>query len=667
MPNLSQLKRERMLAFLQKIKDEHRDDDDMLIALGEIESELTSKKYGLVWEQHEEAVDVMMRDNIPVFTEAPEREITAAPGQGYNFILEGDNLHSLHLLTKTHRGKIDVIYIDPPYNTKNKDFIYDDKRIDSTDGFQHSKWISFMAERLRIAGDLLSKNGIMAISIGYHEVNNLMMLCQEMFSTKNVVCVTVQTSSGNAVQNGFTYVQEYIVFITPPEFEPLELESEKKEYTNPYHGMNLSGFNQTQRPNQVYPIFVDSDGRIAGCGKTLQERIDDGSYTGDKSDFQFDYNEAPDGTVAIWPITQRGDACVWRLIPEKLKQNWDLGYIKVVPNKKGKNKYTIQYLSGGIIEQIEEGELETYQPDKTIPTLEVVGFKTAASSVPTIWTDTKFLTSAGSKDIKAVFGSKVDFPFPKPIALIKEILYRTSKSNSLVLDFFAGSGTTAQAVLELNHEDNGNRRFILCTNNENDICDAITYPRVKTVITGNRANGTTYTYGNQMRTLLLDKKITLSDLKTTTLYDEIVSIKKDCEQEFCKFSTEIKNGRAYLYGLGEQVRVEGVAANLLFYRTEFISKGKESLSNDLLEHIREMIQLEHGVKIDGSQYMMVMSDEEADELQAHWGEYESVKAIYASKEVLFTTEQNALFAGVEIHTIPDYYFNFELKEVGETW
>lgn len=119
MPNLSQSKRERMLAFLQKIKDEHRDDDDMLIALGEIESELTSKKYGLVWEQHEEAVDVMMRDNIPVFTEVPEREITAAPGQGYNFILEGDNLHALHLLTKTHRGKIDVIYIDPPYNTKN--------------------------------------------------------------------------------------------------------------------------------------------------------------------------------------------------------------------------------------------------------------------------------------------------------------------------------------------------------------------------------------------------------------------------------------------------------------------------------------------------------------------------------------------------------------------
>ena len=165
MPNLSQLKRERMLAFLQKIKDEHRDDDDMLIALGEIESELTSKKYGLVWEQHEESVDVMMRDNIPVFTEVPEREITAVPGQGYNFILEGDNLHSLRLLEKTHNGRIDLIYIDPPYNTGNKDFRYDDKFIDTVDGFKHSKWLSFMAYRLQVANNLLSERGCILISI----------------------------------------------------------------------------------------------------------------------------------------------------------------------------------------------------------------------------------------------------------------------------------------------------------------------------------------------------------------------------------------------------------------------------------------------------------------------------------------------------------------------
>ena len=143
MPNLSQEKRQRMLAFLDTIRQEHKDDDDVLIALGEIESELNAKKYGLVWEQHEEAVDVMMRTHIPVFTEDAGKEITTSAGGVYNFLLEGDNLHSLRLLEKTHRGRIDVIYIDPPYNTKNKDFIYDDIFVDSEDSFKHSKWVSF--------------------------------------------------------------------------------------------------------------------------------------------------------------------------------------------------------------------------------------------------------------------------------------------------------------------------------------------------------------------------------------------------------------------------------------------------------------------------------------------------------------------------------------------
>ena len=205
MPNLSQLKRERMLAFLQKIKDEHRDDDDMLIALGEIESELTSKKYGLVWEQHEETVDVMMRDHIPVFTEIPEREITAAPGQGYNFILEGDNLHSLRLLEKTHKGKIGVIYIDPPYNTGGKDFTYDDQYVDGNDAYRHSKWISFMAARLRSMRELLSKTGVIFISIGEQEVASLKILCDEIFGEDNGITIfSRQMKSGGAKGKFYT-------------------------------------------------------------------------------------------------------------------------------------------------------------------------------------------------------------------------------------------------------------------------------------------------------------------------------------------------------------------------------------------------------------------------------------------------------------------------------
>lgn len=129
MANLSQLKRQRMFEFLQKIRDEHKDDDSVLMALGEIESELNAKKYGLVWERHEETVDVKMRTHVPVFTEVKDREISATPGENYNFLLEGDNLHSLRLLEKTHKGKVDIIYIDPPYNTLKEGFLYEDCQV----------------------------------------------------------------------------------------------------------------------------------------------------------------------------------------------------------------------------------------------------------------------------------------------------------------------------------------------------------------------------------------------------------------------------------------------------------------------------------------------------------------------------------------------------------
>src|SRR5574344_1338313 len=181
MANLSQLKRQRMFEFLQKIRDEHKDDDSVLMALGEIESELNAKKYGLVWERHEETVDVKMRTHVHVCTEVNEREISAAPGENYNFLLEGDNLHSLKLLEKTHKGRIDVIYIDPPYNTGNKDFIYDDNFVEENDSYKHSKWLSFMEKRLRIAKKLLKPEGIILISIDRNEGFQLKLLLDDIF------------------------------------------------------------------------------------------------------------------------------------------------------------------------------------------------------------------------------------------------------------------------------------------------------------------------------------------------------------------------------------------------------------------------------------------------------------------------------------------------------
>lgn len=607
MANLSQIKRQKMLDLLAKIKEEHKDDDETLIALGEIENELTSKKYGLVWEKHEEEVDRMMKDNIPVFTEVPEREICAASDKGYNFLLEGDNLHSLKLLEKTHKGKIDVIYIDPPYNTGSNDFIYDDKVVDKNDGFLHSKWISFIYARLKIASNLLSSRGVLAISIGYQEVHNLFLLCQELFSPqRQVVCVTVQTSGGKP-NSGFMVKQEHIIFVTPLDFSPNPSEEAMNEYASPYHGMNLATFNQIQRPNQAYPIFINEKGIIVGCGKSLAERIKTGEYKGNLGDFVFDYSEAPEGTVAIWPVTKKGDPCVWRLIPERLMSDWKKGYIKVIAQKKGKVPFAVQYLSAGVIEKVESGEFESYKisEDPSIPTIDVKNYYTGGVGISTIWTDTRYYTTNGSDQIKEIFGKKGAFSYPKPLELVYNILQRTTSNDSIVLDFFAGSGTTAQAVVELNKLDEGNRTFILCTNNENKICETVTLPRIETVISGKRADGSIYSEDNP--------------------------------------------------------------SNLMYYRTDFVSKNEEYLSDSLNEHIKEMIQLEHGVKVDDVNYKIILTDEDADELEKNIKKYKDLKAIYLSRDVLLTTKQLTLFKKIQQYIIPDYYFEFELKEAGQAW
>ncbi|NLJ57249.1 MAG: hypothetical protein GX339_00200 [Tissierellia bacterium] len=185
MSNLSKIKRKEVLKFLDELRKQHTDDDS-LIAINEIENALTEKRYGLVWEEHEERVDKELKTKIPVFTEIKDKEIIMNKAEPYNFLIEGDNLHSLYLLEKTHKGKVDVIYIDPPYNLGG-DFIYDDNYIDKDDSYRHSKWLSFMNRRLLIAKNLLSKDGMIFISIDDNEYANLKLLCDEIFGEKNFV------------------------------------------------------------------------------------------------------------------------------------------------------------------------------------------------------------------------------------------------------------------------------------------------------------------------------------------------------------------------------------------------------------------------------------------------------------------------------------------------
>lgn len=601
--NLSQQKRQRMLEFLAAIREEHKDDDATLIAINEIENELNSKKYGLVWEEHEEAVDVKMQTHIPVFTEDESREIEALPGENFNFLLEGDNLHSLYLLEKTHKGKIDLIYIDPPYNTGNKDFKYNDAFVDNQDGFRHSKWLSFMSKRLSIARNLLSDKGVIFISVDDNEQSQLKLLCDEIFGSECFVSnISWQRtySMRNDVKGIAAEVEHILVYGKLMNWQPKKLKRTEKmdsKYKNPdndprgaWRNIVASAPNASTHQGMVYAIQNPLTGEYAyppqgRCWALGQEYMLEAMKQWcdyELRNIDDDAERARICGVSAEEVRKDVMAIVLKDTLEVAKEKATKIYQGVLP--------------------------DFYFSKKGLGTLSRKAYINEVSGRPVtnFWSyEETGHTDEASRLLKNLFGGVAVFDTPKPPRLLDRILQIASNPNSVVLDFFAGSGTTAQAVLELNRQDGGHRSFILCTNNENNICTDVTYPRINTVISGKRQDGSTYS--------------------------------------------------------------EGIPANLKYYRTDFVSRDEEYLSDELLEHIIEMIQLEHGVKIDNKRYFILLDEDEADELAQNRADYPDIKEIYVAKDVLFTTEQAALFADVEIKIIPDYYFEFELREEGESW
>lgn len=414
-----------------------------------------------------------------------------------NKIIHGDNLEALKALLPEYEGKIKCIYIDPPYNTGNEGWVYNDNVNDpkikkwlgqvvgkeSEDLSRHDKWLCMIYPRLRLLQKLLAEDGSLVISIGYQEVFNLMPLIKELFSTKQIACATIQTSGGKP-SGAFNYQHEYLIFVVPHNFEANSMSFTGGKDRTPFEGLTLATFNKSQRPNQAYPIFVNVENdSLVGVGESIQERIKNGTYTGTIEDFEFNYDEAPTGTVAVWPITNKGKECVWRLKPKRLELDWDKGYIKVVPNRQkgSKNKYSIQYLPEGVINKIEKGILKVSGKEKNVPTLTFGENKTVGSDIPTIWLEKDFYSVKGTTLLNEIFSKKI-FDYPKPLSLITELLRGLTTKDDIILDSFAGSGTTAHAVLNLNTEDEGTRRFLLIE--MEDYADNITAERIKSVIKG---------------------------------------------------------------------------------------------------------------------------------------------------------------------------------------
>ncbi len=424
-------------ALRQQIQDSELDKElkhDLLEVITE------KKRYGLVWEERSEEAWDEMQDKLPVLVEDASKRLDAAPeGSPNHVLIEGDNLNVLAALSYTHAGKIDVIYIDPPYNTGNKDFVYNDSFVDKEDGYRHSKWLSFMNRRLRIAKKLLSEKGVIFISIDDNEVAPLRLLGDTIFSEKNFVGQwnwfksATPPALSKKIKRTIEYVLCWKTGANDYTFQGTKKVSKSNDpFTKPQNTFKILTF----------PIgsitCVQKDGvlraGIYGTSKFPNELLDDLVIENGKN-----ANEVRFKNRFIW-------------VQETLDKNIDEGlYIEL--SAKGVLSY----------------KRSNYAPE-----------------VPPNFIDSNVgvdTTENAGRQLQEIFGSTV-FDYPKPVSLVKYLVNFTPAKDSTILDFFAGSGTTLHATMQLNAEDGGHRKCILVTNNENNICENVTYERNKRVIQG---------------------------------------------------------------------------------------------------------------------------------------------------------------------------------------
>jgi adenine-specific DNA-methyltransferase len=394
-----------------------------------------------------------------------------------HILIEGDNLHALTALTFTHKDKIDVIYIDPPYNTGNKDFIYNDKYVDREDSYRHSKWLSFMEKRLRLAHELLNETGVIFLSIDDNENAQLKLLCDEIFNSKNFIRDIIWQSRKSVSNDAFISMNHNYTLFYAKNSQVLD----KNNFKLPINASNFSN--------------VDNDPR----GKWKADPFD---APGIRPNLTYAIKN-PNTGQEYWPPKGR----CWRVAEsdylEFLKDN------RILFGKTGRSKPQLKRF---------------------------LDFATnKGATAISVWNDIDTTTN-GTKQLMEVLNNNM-FNNPKPLGLLRRILQLSTSNNksALVLDFFAGSGTTLHSTLELNKEDDGKRQCILVTNNENNIAEEVTYERNKRVIEGYKnlkgeeVEGLT---ANNLRYFQTDFVPSVSNEKNRRLLTErsteLICIKEDC-------------------------------------------------------------------------------------------------------------------------------------------
>ncbi len=396
-------------------------------------------QYGLVWDEEKvpEKVVTDCQIKVPILTEIEEKKIVTDNKSPVHIIIEGDNYHALSVLNTTHKGKIDLIYIDPPYNTgKTNDFMYNDRYVDMNDDYRHSKWLSFMSKRLKLAKNLLSDKGVIFIAIDDNEIAQLKLLCAQIFGEENFIAQFVRKNKAGAGHDSgqiaieFDYMLCFAKNKNAAKFqkEILDVENDTKYRLTDKH---------VDHRGKYYLRDLDYKG-------TYSESGDYAMTTPDGSDI---YSGGKFGKPNTWRWSK--EKVIWGIendfiVFKKINENWKV-YIKqyqFVDNKNNKRERQLPYRA--LIQ---------------------------------------FLNSEGSQELNNIVQQNI-FKFPKSSALLEFCLNLIPNNDITVLDFFAGSGTTGHAVLNANFKDQGTRKFIICTNNENGICENVTYPRIQKVITG---------------------------------------------------------------------------------------------------------------------------------------------------------------------------------------
>ena len=413
-----------------------------------------------------------------------DRVARGGPDKPWHMLVNADNFHALQLLLYAYEGKVDVIYIDPPYNTGARDWKYNNDYVDKSDSFRHSKWLSMIKKRLLLAKRLLKRDGVMIITIDEHEVQHLGVLLRQTFLNARVQMVTIVTNTAGSMSPGlFSRAEEFAYFSFFGSSAPSPLKSDlladtksKSQYWFPLFRSRGLNDRPSKRPNLVYPIAVDpKTQRIAGYGRSLEERITAKEIRGDVDEWKPDPTEKLDGNPVVWPILETGEMTTWQLSGTTLMHLAKEGFVRVrkPSDGGGVRAWTIAYVKSGNRKLVANGVITATGRE---PCGALILGQTETTTIPkSTWkVPSHDARLYGTTMLRTILGA-TSFTYPKSPYAVRDAIQTVmdTKKSGLVLDFFAGSGTTYQAVAMLNSADSGKRRTILVTNNEVDEARAI--------------------------------------------------------------------------------------------------------------------------------------------------------------------------------------------------